>query len=198
MKKTNIFVYGAAIVFLLSISLLNLSFDNHTQKHGKKLSVINEDDPIYFWFFVRVRIDTRQDKFIMSGTTGGIRTGRQIDFEKDLWSNLSRRQIAVGPFESKNEAVNAKRLYKTKKKLIKSLPKGEVPAQVTWFAVTFEQSPRLRIFVIKRAPGAVFTGSEQMFIDAFFEQLNYKLLTIGPFYNYDQAELAKRLYRKNE
>lgn len=194
-KKISFFV---AVALLFVVSIFVISFKNADIPEETQVVSINDDEPLMYWFFVRVRIDTRLQEYKISGTSGGLNYGYKINFEKNLWSGLSKRQIAVGPFFSRNEALNAKRLYKTGADKITKLPEGEVPDNVFWFAINFKQSDRLRIFILDRAPGAVASGSEQAFITAFYEQLAYKQLAIGPFYFYEQAEEAKTMYRLNE
>lgn len=198
MNFKKIFGYSIVIALLFSLSISTISFKNNESREGKRGKLIHEDDPVVYWFFVRVRIDVRSNSYKLAGTSRGLEYGYQIDFEKNLWEGLSKRQIAVGPFLSREEALNSRRLYKTKKDKIKEMPEGEIPDDIHWFAITFDQSDRMRIFVIKRSPAAVQTGSVEQFINAFYEQLQYRLLQIGPFYYYEQAEDAKRLYRLNE
>ncbi len=192
-------IYLVAISVLLTVSLVTTSFNKPDTQEKPNVNSVNEDDnPIYYWYFLNVRLDNRLNVFKVSGTSGGINNGYLIDFEKQLWNGLSKRKIAVGPFLTKDEAVNSKRLYKSKKEKINQLPQGEVPDRVHWFAITFDQSDRLKIFIMRRTPGAVNSGSEKDFINAFYEQLGKKQLSIGPFYYYEQAEEAKNIYRRNE
>ncbi len=199
-KKLKIFTIAMLIPLfgIVSLSFTNINKHSNKRHQARKALSFSNDVMDWYWFSVRVRIDKREDAFKFVGVTGGIRHGKQAQFEKDLWQGLAMRQIAVGPFEQKSEARNAKALYKTSKDKIKYYNDPNRPEVLNWFAITFVESPRLRIFVIRRAPGAVATGSIKMFVEGFFVQLPQKLLEIGPFYNYDQAELAKRLYRKNE
>ncbi len=218
MRLNNFLKYSVIFFLIFSVSSLLTSFDNgeksvseiaktklhnqqiskNIQTKGKIIKTRLDDDPTVYWFFAAVKFARRSNGYKLTGTPGGVSYGKTIDFEKDLWANLSRRRIAVGPFLSKNEALNARRLYKSKRDRIRGLPRGQIPNEVHWFAVAFGQSDRLRIFVFERAPGAVVSGTENFFIDVFYEQLQRKLLSIGPFYDYEQAEIAKRLYRKNE
>ncbi len=200
MNYKSISKYLLTISLLVGISLFFLSFRLHNvPQSDNNILKITDDDQIVYWFYASVRIDDRTNTYKMSGTPGGIQWGYQTDFEKDLWKNLSTRKVAIGPFLNKNEAINAKRLYKSKKTIaLRQIPKDTVPPEVYWFAISFDQSDRLRIYVMERSPAAVQTGNENQFINAFFEQLGFKLLSIGPFYSYDNAETAKNLYRKNE
>jgi len=186
------------IIALYSISAMLLSFKAQRNEADKASTFRPGDDEVVYWFYLKIRIEDRTNSFIVSGTSAGLDFGKILDFEKSLWDGLSKRQIAIGPFYDKNEAMNAKRLYKPDKNKVKEMPEGEIPATVHWFAITFEQSPRLRIYVIKRNPAQVQSGTENRFIDVYFEQLPNKLLSIGPFYDYNQAEEAKRMYRMNE
>lgn len=200
MYSRKIFNYLALLLLIVTISIISISFKSKNEIKDQSIVKIldGDDEPVYYWFYARIRIDDRTNTYKLTGTTGGLEYGHLIDFEKNLWNSLSKRQIAVGPFQTREEALNAKRLYKSKKDKIKELPEGEIPDRIHWFAITFEQSDRLRIFVIRRAPGAVVTGTVDDFIEAYFEQLEFKLLQIGPFYYYEQAEEAKRFYRMNE
>jgi len=196
MKIKDLFKYLIAFSLVAGVALSAVSFKPH-----EKSDIVNnsyDDQPVYYWFYATVKIEDMTNSYKITGTPGGIQYGYEIDFEKDLWANLSQRKLAIGPFLSKNEAINARRLYKSDADKINQLPKDSVPQQVHWFAITFDQSDRLRILVFERAPGAVQTGTEDQFINAFYEQLINKLFAIGPFYDYNQAEIAKRLYRKNE
>ncbi len=198
MKIKQILGFIIAVILLYSISAITLSFKKNEHLKGNSIPTVTEDDPVYYWFYLKIRIDDRTNTFKVSGTSGGLDYGYQLDFEKALWNNLSKRQIAIGPFQTKEEALNAKRLYKMSEDKIHELPEGEVPDRINWFAITFEQSPRLKIYIIRRAPGAVQTGTEDFFVSTFYEQLGVRLLSIGPFYDYEHAEMAKRLYRMNE
>lgn len=196
--------YKSLIVIglFLSVSLVFLSFSSPINENNN-VPKIHDDDPdpnhVYYWFYASVRIDVRTASYKVNGTSGGLHSGYKEDFEKDLWKSLSQRKIVVGPFLEKNTALNAKRLYRTKKdKALNKIPVDTVPPTVYWFAITFDQSDRLGIFVMERSPAAVASGGENFFIDAFYEQLAYKQFAIGPFYDQLNAEEAKRLYRQNE
>ncbi|MBN2662101.1 MAG: hypothetical protein JXR68_00505 [Bacteroidales bacterium] len=191
-----------AIGLILSLSLLFVSFSGPIVDNND-VAQIKDDDPnpdqVYYWFYVSVRIDDRTASYKINGTVGGLFSGYKEDFEKDLWLNLFQRKIVIGPFLEKNTALNAKRLYKTRKdKALNVIPVDTVPNTVYWFAITFYQSDRLGIFVMERSPAAVASGNEDFFINAFYEQLAYKQFAIGPFYDQLNAEEAKRMFRQNE
>lgn len=172
-------------------------FVSNVQTFSQK-PIANDPNRIYYWFAVNVRIDNKTDSYKVTSTSSELYAGTLKEFEKDLWKSLSNRKIVVGPFLEKNEALNAKRLYRSSEDKVKLMPVDTVPAIVHWFAIDFKQSDRMFIYIIVRNPAATQSGPEKRFIDAFYEQLNYKHFAIGPFYSYDHAEFAKRLYRKNE
>ncbi len=194
-KKRIVYLFPVLLVF----AFFSISWNYNTKKiKAKKAISYLDNKPDVYWFNIRVQIDERNNTFKMVGATGGVSYGQQISFEKALWHGLSRRQIAVGPFLSKQIALNAKNFYKANKSKIKQKYIDKESGQIHWFAITFEESPRLRIFVLKRAPGAVASGNINFFVSTFFQLLQVKQVAIGPFSDYTQAELAKRLYRMNE
>ncbi len=199
-KRAKIFIKILTPFFIIFLSI-NPLFPSKIDKINVNTfqNIHNDDDTAYYyWFFVRVDIEKKSGAYKILGTSNSIEYGYLIDFEKELWQGLSKRMIAVGPFYTSVEAVNARRLYKSKKEKIKDLPEGEVPENVYWFAINFYISSRLKIFVLQRTKARVEEGNEIRFIDAFYEQIPYQQLPIGPFYDKIQAEFAKRLYRMNE
>ncbi len=198
MKIKKILGFLTAVALLLSLSMVMISFDSKNNREGKRLSSQLDDEIVYYWFFAKVRIDKQTDTYKVSGTGGGLFHGYQKVFEKSLWRGLSNRQIAIGPFMRKNEAVNAKRLYRASKDQITGVPVGEPPAQYHWFPIEFYQSKRTGIYIMKSSPSSVNSGTEEGFITSFYEKLDFKSLMVGPFYDYEQAEQAKAMYRMNE
>lgn len=194
--------YFFLTVFVLFATVFTLSFSEKTIPEPETSYGIDDDipkDQVFYWFYATVKIDQRTNGYKIMGTSGNLQKGYIADFEKDLWQSLSQRKIVVGPFSDKSEAANAKRLYVSKKdRALSKIPKDTVPSTVYWFAINFDQSDRLGIFVINRVPGAVQHGSENFFIEAFFEQLPYQQFAIGPFYDQFFIEEYKRIYRKNE
>jgi len=186
-------------IFILSLVFISISWKTDTKEIKAKRAIsFYEVKPDFHWFSIRVRIDKTTGLFVLDGVSGGVRHGKQIDFEKELWRALSRRQLVVGPFLKRETANNAKLLYKSDKKKIRKSSLKNLPPNLHWFLTTFEESPRLGIYVIKRMPGAVFSGNVDNFIFLIYTSLNIKSVPIGPFEDYNQAELAKRLYRMNE
>ena len=184
------------ILIIVFLALLYI-FAGQNKVYSQQ-GLVLEPNTVFYWFFVNVKIDEKSDSYKVISTQNNITVGTINDFEKDLWQSLANRKIIVGPFLDKNEAINAKRLYRSSEDRVNQLPVDTVPANVYWFAIDFKQSDRMRIFIIVRNPAAIQSGNENRFVAAFYEQLAYKHFAIGPFYSYDEAEHAKRMYRKNE
>ncbi len=195
MKK----VFFIAVLPVLTLFLLAFYYEKTpVAKINNSLVYQSPEEETFFWFSVRVSIDDKKQAYKIVGSPSGISQGSLKEFEKAIWMGLRKRQIVVGAFRSKQEAMNARMLYRSKREKIKKMPKIE--GTVYWFAIHFEESKRLRIYIIRRKPGAIENGEGNLnfFIAAFFEQLNFEMFTIGPFTSYEDAELMKRLYRKNE
>ena len=162
----------------------------------EQLSPKVDSAEIVFWYRANVKIDRRTQQYKISGT-GGVSAGSKEEFEKEVWKGLSKRNIIIGPFQFKQEAQNSRALYKSKRDNVKTIPTTN-PAQVYWFAVTFRESDRLKVYVFEQTPASVRSGSTLNFTNGLYEQLAFKQFAVGPFWGYDQAESAKILYAKNQ
>lgn len=189
---------------LLAINIiitLNISV-SASEKPGESSKVFdtsqNYDEQEVYWFFVRVRIDKRKNNYQIVGTGSRIMIGSKKEFAKAIWWGISRRQIAIGPFYSEEEAENSKILYKRSKEKINDLPVVQPPEQIHWFNMTFKQLERIGAYQIERNPAAVASGSTEDFIGMLYEGITFEKLAIGPFWDYTQAEEAKAIYRENE
>ncbi len=157
-----------------------------------------EPEPDVYWFFIRMRIDPKgKDLEITSGGTK-ITMGTKKGFNKAVWWGIAHRQVAIGPFYSEAEALNAKIYYKKSKDKINELPQATAPSTMSWFEVSFKELKRLRSYEYTHSPAAVSDGSSAEFTDALYEGLSFQRLSIGPFWDHTQAEEAKKIYRMNE
>jgi len=157
-----------------------------------------EPEPDVYWFFIRMRIDPKgKDIEITSGGTK-ITMGTKKGFSKAVWWGIAHRQVAIGPFYSEAEALNAKIYYKKSKDKINELPQATAPSTLSWFEVAFTELKRLRSYEYTHSPAAVSDGSSAEFTDALYEGLSFQRLSIGPFWDHTQAEEAKKIYRLNE
>ena len=79
---------------------------------GPELVDVNDPEPPVFWYFIRVRIDSKKRETEITGGGGKISSGSKKAFSKAVWWGIAHRQMAVGPFYSEAEALNSKIYYK--------------------------------------------------------------------------------------
>ncbi len=161
------------------------------------------DDITYYWFDVRVRTNTRDKHYKLISTSNGVMSGSIKKFQKYLWRNLANRRIAVGPFMSPQDAQKALLIYKaiarTKSKDdLRNINIPDFGHEVYWFALKFTESQRLRYYVFEHNPARVESGTARDFVNSMYEALNYQMINIGPFEDYQRTEEIKRMYRQNE
>ena len=190
--KTKIQLLLALV--LLPIFFISTSFYNPTKDDGQ----IIDENLTYFWYSVRIKINDRQNKYEIVGSGSKIKRGTLLEFEQAVWKGLSKRQIVIGPFQDTDEVVNSKMFYKRAESKVNYQPDGNPPSTIYWFAVKFYESERLRVYIFERTPASVQSGNPNQFISVLYEQLNFKQFSIGPFWDYTNAEHAKGLYLKNE
>ncbi len=198
MKKHKI-----TILFLLFISLVVLSSFilptiEKEQKYAKQLKYDKVSQNYVFWFFLRIQVDARKKEFRISGPASRATSGTVRDFEKSLWNGISHRQIAIGPFTNYDEAENARLLYQRNKEKVMFRKSENAPEELNWFLITFRYLKRARAYRLEPMPARLATGSANNFVDALYEGLAFSNLVIGPFWDYQAAEEAKKMYRKNE
>lgn len=158
----------------------------------------HEPEPPVFWYFIRIRIDSKKRETEITGGGGKISSGTKKAFSKAVWWGIAHRQMAVGPFYSEAEALNSKIYYKKSKDKINELPQATAPSTMHWFEVQLTELKRLNSFEFTHSPAAVSSGSADTFTDALYEGLTFQRVSIGPFWDYTQAEEAKTIYRLNE
>lgn len=182
------------ILFFIAILFSSFGIDRHTCK-AKNLQSLNGFQ--VYWFPARVKVDDIDLKYKIISTSSIRHSSKEV-FNKAIWDYLRKRIIIVGPFQSRLQATMARSLYAETKEKMKFLPDTGMPTTIYWFNVHFVQSPRLKIYVISRLPASVSAGSLQDFKNAFYFQMQQQSFPIGPFYDKDNAEEAKRIYRQNE
>ncbi len=162
-----------------------------------------KDENIYYWFDVRVKVQTRDNIYRIISVGSRVYSGTIKKFDKAVWKGLSKRRIVIGPFVSQEDAQKAQKLYRVlmRAKTRDDLKKAKIPTydhEVYWFALKFKESKRLRIFIIEHNPARVESGNARDFLNALFETLTYQQISIGPFEDYQRTEDIKRIYRRNE
>jgi len=166
--------------------------------NGTELIDDREPEPPVFWYFIRIRLDGKKREIEITGGGGKISSGTKKAFSKAVWWGIAHRQMAVGPFYSEAEALNSKIYYKKNRDKINELPQPTAPSTMHWFEVQLTELKRLNSFEFTHSPAAVSSGSADTFTDALYEGLTFQRLSIGPFWDYTQAEEAKTIYRLNE
>ncbi len=66
----------------------------------------------YYWFFLKFEKRPRTGKFDLQRTAARVATGDLKDFKQVLWEGIFFKQLAIGPFPTKVETEEAKRLYR--------------------------------------------------------------------------------------
>ena len=169
--------------------------------HGAQAQRGQQTDPneVLFWFNVKVSKTTNKQtgleayqERVISPT---IYHGSAKKYQKTLWQGTANgTKIAVGPFETLEQATDAMKLYKTIKMASPQLTKQGG----YWFLVKISIMDRSHAYVFEHMSAAVASGSPQEFADVLRESLAFKTLAIGPFLSYEAAERAKSLYRVEE
>ena len=184
---------------LIVSSFIRINIDKKTSREKDKSERnYSPKEDSFYWYTVRVKIDDRRKQFQIVGAGSKVYYGTEVEFEKAVWQGVAKRQITIGPFITRNQANNSKGLYKKSKEKVDKVPKEPPPEIIYWFAVTFQQSERLKVYIFERTPASVQSGSTNNFVNALYEQLNFQQFSIGPFWDYESAEKAKALYHKNE
>ncbi len=191
----------ALVMMIMSISASAIGIDpekTDSQSQSPMDVSKKEPEPDVYWFFISMRIDPKGKtlEIVKPGTK--ITMGTKKGFNKAVWWGIAHRQVAIGPFYSEAEALNAKIYYKKSKEKINELPQATAPSTMSWFEVSFKELKRLRSYEYTHSPAAVNDGSSAEFTDALFEGLSFQRLSIGPFWDHIQAEEAKKIYRMNE
>ncbi len=190
---------------LLTIALITGLFFQHNlfaTNPGPSLPPGDGQDA-NFWFYISVQVNTRDNIYRIVYVGSRIYTGTLKQFDKAVWRGLARRQLAIGPFSTREDAQKAQELYRIimKSRTTDDFSKYKIPeyqGQVHWFALKITQSPRLHIYLIEHSPARVESGDAMKFLNTLFETLRYQQVVVGPFTDYQTAEEIKRIYRRNE
>lgn len=193
---------------LLPLLLILISWNNNTKTKAiqktnrseilkEKFQPNIDSSKAVFWYRITVRIDRKTSSYKIGGTNR-IMAGTKQEFDHEVWKGLARRVIMVGPFKYQMEAANSRMLYKSSREKIDEIPSASNPPTVYWFPIDFREATRLKIFILERTPSQVGSGNTLQFTDGLYQQLTFMKLAIGPFWNYEQAEMGKSIYSRNE
>lgn len=202
-KLANIFIMALVLIMMCgtaSASGIDPEKDstNLLEYYGPSEVSKKEPEPDVYWYSIRMRIDNKRKDIEITGNGAKITMGTKKGFNKAVWKGIAHRQVVIGPFQSEAEALNSKIYYKKSKDKINELPQATAPSQMYWFEVSFKELRRMNSYEYTHSPAAVSSGSSTEFTDALYEGLSFLRLSIGPFWDYEQAEQAKAIYRLNE
>jgi len=193
---------------LISVSLLYFSFSSVIAQEN----IVNSTDSIVlastdelenrevFWFYISLRITedrrTRQKMYNVRRLGTRIYSGTLDQFDETVHKYYtSGHKFAIGPFHNAEEAKQALHFYNITKNA-KPLPKDIDPKrEVYYFMLVIKRMKRRRPQVIERAPGRISSGKAKDFEDFLNAVLPTRVLAVGPFWDMEEAEEAKRIYR---
>lgn len=214
MKTRNIAILSIATVCIFALSAFSLKLSKQTKvlqikkaeinllrsPNKKGITVYNPHQEVaeVHWFYIRVRPNIKKKAYTLVGTASRVESGKEEEFERALWWGMTRGQMAIGPFWDVREAKDARLLYRKSRKRVVTTRSRRNTKEVHWFLVTFKQRKRSNAYKLQRMPARLASGSVDEFLDALYESMTFERLTVGPFWDYNEAENAKTLYRKNE
>lgn len=161
-----------------------------------------DDNRRVYWFDVTI-------KDVRDNTTGlttpnvyrmgtRVQYGSAMKYDQYLWNGLSNgSKIAIGPFNTQEQAKKANRVYKIDKARQDTLVTND-NGTYYWYLVTIKKSKRLKSYQFERIPARVTSGSLIDFLNLMDASLPVNKLVIGPFENELEAENSKRIFRLEE
>jgi len=159
----------------------------------------NDETRRVYWFDVNLKKEKDKETGIpiyqVFRLGSRVSYGTAAEYDKYLWSGLSNgTRISIGPFDKKDEAEFAFRMY--------DLNKAETSEEVLndngtyyWYLVTLKQTKRLKSYDFERIPAQVNSGNAKDFFDLMNVSLPSDRLVIGLFLNLPEAENSKRAFR---
>lgn len=184
-------------LFLVTIILFTKGGLCYSQKENANLYTDNKN---LYWFYVSVRITedkvTGMKKYVVRKLGKKLESGTLDEYDKDLWTNLSKGyKLAIGPFSEHEEANQAQEFYSFEDDKVFS---EVIDNEKILYYFTIRVYIRNRCGPppeIERIPSAIKTGNADDFYELLKINLDFRQLAIGPFWNYETAEEAKRRYR---
>ena len=168
---------------------------------AQDIDVVKSDkDRVVYWFYINVILHedgkTGYVSYIVRNLGSRIYHAKINDYDRILWKNLGTgKKFAVGPFYDYEEARQAVMFYGKVKDEFKLDSTYNDTRNIHWFMLRVERRARSKSYVLKRIPGAIGQGTYERFYDSYKAGLVSKTLPIGPFWNMEEAEEAKRTYR---
>jgi len=160
----------------------------------------SDEEKMVFWFYISLRITedrrTRQKVYNVRRLGTRVYSGTLDEYDQDLHKHLSSgHKFAIGPFYDYYEAQQALHFYNVTKKAKPLDSKIDPTKDVFYFMLVIKRMKRSKAYVIERAPGRISSGKAQDFDDFLNAVLPTRVLAVGPFWDMEEAEEAKRVYR---
>ncbi|OQY01747.1 MAG: hypothetical protein B6I20_07525 [Bacteroidetes bacterium 4572_117] len=92
--------------------MYDLARKTSEQMEKEIASTIDTTDNTYFWYPIQFTLSNRTRKILIKRQPARVAEGSLIDFRSFMWEVLMNKQLAIGPFTSKMEAEESKRLYR--------------------------------------------------------------------------------------
>ncbi len=90
----------------------NLSGKTREQIEKEIENTIDTTNNVYYWYVLKFSKSDRTDRYLIDRQPARVAFGSLKDFKYFMWSTLIMKQLAIGPFTSKIEAEESKRIYR--------------------------------------------------------------------------------------
>ena len=173
-----------------------------SQKSSAQVNYSDDMDKnrLVYWFYVSVRevIDsnTGYPSYGLQRKGSKVQYGTMKQYDRELWKYLgSGSKMAIGPFNDYDEAKKAYLFYQIQDEPHELDSTYDENQTVFWFILHVNKRPRSGSYQLIRKPGAIASGHYSDFDVFLKDNLQMRVMTIGPFLYMPEAEEAKRTYR---
>jgi hypothetical protein len=184
------------ILFILVSATLRAQIPDINSAHKKE---------VFHWFYMDLKKvydkETTMNQIIIRNVGSSIISGTFEEFMLDHRQGAKSGKIVIGPFSERYYVEQAQYLYNQIARgagfsAKETDSEEEEPTYSFFYVQPFfdESSQEIRFELI---PSRVTVGTEFEFMAILSEGLNFEKLAIGPFNNYQIAEISKYVFRKN-
>ncbi len=192
-------------VLILLLSAFFMPGTSQAQRINKKQQ---EKNRRVYWFNINLSFKkdpkTGLPKYDVRVVSKKVYHGSLAKYDRTLWKGLGAgTRIAIGPFRYYEEAEQAMVFYDLKHETTPT-DSTHQQEQVYFYNLFIGKRPRSGSYALDRRPAAVSSGTYDTFYDVLKVSLqmasagaggDLAKLTIGPFWDYNDAEESKRMYR---
>lgn len=90
----------------------NLAGKTNKQMENEIENTLDTTNNVYYWYILQFSKSDRTNRYIIERQPARVAEGSLEDFSYFLWDVLKQKQLAIGPFISKIEAEESKRIYR--------------------------------------------------------------------------------------